>query len=177
MNLKDFQILALRTLAPQPNLLDHRRHAAYGLVTESGELIDNYKRHIFYGKELDLTNLKEEIGDLLWYVAVYYKTLDLDIPDFIPDLHFDPNILSEEYALRKIVHHSSASLSYYVDGCSLDYDLVRIMYFAEYILTKMNIPLEDCLQSNIAKLQVRFPDKFTKELALSRDIEGEQNVL
>jgi NTP pyrophosphatase (non-canonical NTP hydrolase) len=45
-------------------------HAGIGLVTEAGEFIDMLKKHIFYGKLLDFVNLKEELGDLLWYVAI-----------------------------------------------------------------------------------------------------------
>lgn len=45
-------------------------HAAMGLSTEAGELLDALKKHIFYGKALDQTNLFEEVGDLLWYMAI-----------------------------------------------------------------------------------------------------------
>ena len=45
-------------------------HASMGLATESGEFVDQLKRHIFYNKPLDVVNLKEEAGDLLWYLAI-----------------------------------------------------------------------------------------------------------
>ncbi len=45
-------------------------HAGIGLATESGEFLDALKKHIFYGKPLDRTNLKEEAGDLMWYIAI-----------------------------------------------------------------------------------------------------------
>jgi len=45
-------------------------HAAMGLCTESGEFMDMMKKHILYGKLLDDVNLKEELGDLEWYVAL-----------------------------------------------------------------------------------------------------------
>jgi len=50
-------------------------HAAMGLATESGEFIDMLKKHIFYGKTLDLINLKEEIGDSQWYAGVAIDVL------------------------------------------------------------------------------------------------------
>ena len=52
-------------------------HGAIGVVTESGELMDALKKHIYYGAELDKTNVKEEIGDLLWYVGILCDTLGL----------------------------------------------------------------------------------------------------
>jgi NTP pyrophosphatase (non-canonical NTP hydrolase) len=45
-------------------------HAAMGMETEVGEFMDQLKKHFFYGKELDIVNLMEEVGDLLWYVSV-----------------------------------------------------------------------------------------------------------
>jgi len=50
-------------------------HAAMGLVTESGELLDALKKATYYGKELDLTNVKEEAGDILWYLAILFDAL------------------------------------------------------------------------------------------------------
>jgi len=53
-------------------------HASMGLSTESAEFADALKKHIFYGKELDKTNLKEELGDILWYCAIALEALDTD---------------------------------------------------------------------------------------------------
>lgn len=50
-------------------------HATMGLCTESGELTDQLKKHLFYGKELDRVNLIEEAGDLLWYLAILFDEL------------------------------------------------------------------------------------------------------
>ncbi len=53
-------------------------HASMGLSTEAAEFTDALKKHIFYGKELDETNLKEEIGDILWYAAIALEALGAD---------------------------------------------------------------------------------------------------
>lgn len=45
-------------------------HAGMGLCTEAGEFVDQLKRHLFYGKELDMGNIAEEIGDVFWYSAL-----------------------------------------------------------------------------------------------------------
>ena len=45
-------------------------HACMGMQTETAEFTDALKKAIFYGKILDTTNLKEELGDLLWYVSI-----------------------------------------------------------------------------------------------------------
>jgi NTP pyrophosphatase (non-canonical NTP hydrolase) len=46
-------------------------HAAIGIATEAGELLDPFKKCMFYGKPLDFVNLDEEVGDILWYIAIY----------------------------------------------------------------------------------------------------------
>lgn len=50
-------------------------HAAMGLVTESGELMDALKKNIIYGKDIDVANVNEELGDLYWYIAIVHRYL------------------------------------------------------------------------------------------------------
>jgi len=54
-------------------------HSVMGMMTELGELVDPLKKYIFYDKEIDIVNMSEEIGDLLWYMAIMFDDLDLDM--------------------------------------------------------------------------------------------------
>lgn len=45
-------------------------HAIMGLVTESGELVESFLPRLIHGNELDIVNIQEEIGDLMWYAAI-----------------------------------------------------------------------------------------------------------
>jgi NTP pyrophosphatase (non-canonical NTP hydrolase) len=56
-------------------------HAAMGLCTEGGEIMDQVKKHVFYGSELDTVNLIEEGGDVLWYLTVLFDTLNISMAD------------------------------------------------------------------------------------------------
>jgi NTP pyrophosphatase (non-canonical NTP hydrolase) len=73
--LDDYQQLALRT-ENTPEIINGNLqlsrliHAMVGLATETGEFQDAVKKHLFYGKPLDLVNLVEESADILWYLAV-----------------------------------------------------------------------------------------------------------
>lgn len=79
MDNKSFTQAALRTESNNFYPVDPRvLHASIGLVTESGELIDALKKTIFYGKELDIVNVKEEAGDLLWYLAILFDAIGTD---------------------------------------------------------------------------------------------------
>lgn len=69
MKIEEYQSQAKRTL---PDLGDQEKnvlHMLLGLSTEIGELHDIYKRAIAYGKSIDLAHVKEEIGDIEWYIA------------------------------------------------------------------------------------------------------------
>jgi len=45
-------------------------HAQMGMQTETAEFTDALKKSLFYGQPLDIVNLKEELGDLMWYMAI-----------------------------------------------------------------------------------------------------------
>lgn len=48
---------------------DNLLHATVGLAGEGGEALDAAKKHWAYGKELDEENLKEELGDAIFYIV------------------------------------------------------------------------------------------------------------
>lgn len=84
----EFRENVLKTEAPLPASLQgfhtyegRLLHAAIGLSTESGELLDALKKRIFYGKDLDLVNIKEELGDLLWYLLIALDAIDCSMVD------------------------------------------------------------------------------------------------
>ena len=43
-------------------------HSVMGCAGEVGELVDTIKKHWIYGQPLDISNIKEEIGDTLFYL-------------------------------------------------------------------------------------------------------------
>ena len=75
----DFESISARLSDPTAQRL---LHGAFGVVTESGELADMLKKHIFYNKDLDLVNLEEELGDLCWYMSIIIfalRELNVDV--------------------------------------------------------------------------------------------------
>lgn len=91
-------------------------HMAMGLTTEAAEIMDALKKHLFYGKELDVVNLAEEMGDQFWYLA----------------------------------------------------GMARVLGYTGF---------DQIMQTNIDKLKARFPDKFTEDKALVRDLDNEREIL
>lgn len=73
-----YQQLAMRTAKPMPTP-ESLLHAALGLAGEAGEFADCIKKHWAYSQELDRKNAIEELGDLLWYVALACDAIDLEM--------------------------------------------------------------------------------------------------
>lgn len=85
MNSKTYIQKALRTeskdYSPAKDLSPRLEHAVFGLVTEAGELMDQVKRVRFYKTKLDRVNLAEEVGDLMWYLALLCHELNLSFEE------------------------------------------------------------------------------------------------
>ena len=120
MTPNEYQELALKTESVKEKVqLVYQEarafHAALGIGTEAGELLDAFKKALFYGKVTDRVNIAEELGDLLWYIAIG------------------------------------------LDACGYT--------------------MEQAMERNIAKLKVRYGDKFSSEAALNRDLTAERKTL
>jgi len=56
-------------------------HSILGKMDEIGELAKELKAYLWYGKTLDHTNCKEELGDDLWYTALAMSALETDFDE------------------------------------------------------------------------------------------------
>ena len=57
----------------------HRLHMAIGISGEAGELLDAIKNATIYRKPLDIANIVEECGDLLFYISGMLDSIGVDI--------------------------------------------------------------------------------------------------
>ena len=82
MKPKEYIKNALRTESTKSKGRKKRiQHALMGLTTETGEFTDNFKKHIFYSQKLDEVNMIEEIGDLMWYLAILCDELGISFEE------------------------------------------------------------------------------------------------
>lgn len=66
-----------------PDIKNMRMHAAIGISGEAGELIDAVKKNWVYNKELDLGNVKEELGDLMFYIQAMAQLCGFNTQDIL----------------------------------------------------------------------------------------------
>jgi len=146
-------------------------HAAIGMVTEVGELLDAIKKHIFYGKQLDRVNMQEEIGDLCWYVALASDVLNIT-PEAV--IRGSADVFCQ---VISIVHVSANCLVFVHNEVAVVNALSDIMGSIFTICEVKSFSLGDILDTNIAKLKARYPDKFDTDKALNRDLKLERKIL
>jgi NTP pyrophosphatase (non-canonical NTP hydrolase) len=73
----------------------HLLHMAVGVSGEAGELLDAVKKHCVYQKQIDLDNIKEEAGDILFYLTGLLNELDMSLEECI---NANTEKLSRRYA-------------------------------------------------------------------------------
>ncbi|OYN91963.1 nucleoside triphosphate pyrophosphohydrolase family protein [Parenemella sanctibonifatiensis] len=84
MDLEEYQRLALRTAA-DPDKPDELFHLVLGLLGETGEVAEKFKKWVRdQGSDraaLDTEAIGKELGDVLWYLAVLADHLGLSLAD------------------------------------------------------------------------------------------------
>jgi NTP pyrophosphatase (non-canonical NTP hydrolase) len=166
-------------------------HCASGMVTEAGELIDPFKRAMFYKKELDVVNVIEEVGDGLWYIAIACRIFNLNL-----DLSLENNRYYKSNKIKQIQTEEGLmefmlNFNEYVNKLTMK--IVRVSELNESkfdidcftdVIQEMNLigeifnfNLELAMEVNINKLKKRFPNKFNCEDAITRDLKAERELL
>lgn len=80
MDFNEFQLKALKTAGVKDDF-GLIQNGVMGLAGESGECIDILKKHLFQGHVLDRAKLLDELGDVLWYIAITAKGLGLSMDE------------------------------------------------------------------------------------------------
>lgn len=153
-------------------------HAALGVGTEVAELACG----------LDSTNELEELGDTAFYLALG--------TDLLTGKGYGISILARDVVPREKTSASGNLMDLVrLSGDLLDFAKRDVFYrktpewhkvqytiqelwratFLAMVLRNGNI--QGVLNANIAKLKVRYPDKFSCELAVNRNTEQERKVL
>lgn len=85
----EYQTAALRTFRRVPGAENAQMGImALGLAGEVGEVAEHIKKYLGHGKELDVLELKEELGDVLWYLAILSDMFGLNL-DTIAQFNVD----------------------------------------------------------------------------------------
>ncbi|ELA6946625.1 nucleoside triphosphate pyrophosphohydrolase family protein [Vibrio parahaemolyticus] len=82
--LRDTGLLPREQLHIDLEPLDKERlHALLGIVSEAGELCESIYSCIINNDPLDRDNLIEELGDVMWFIALFARSLDTDLENIV----------------------------------------------------------------------------------------------
>jgi NTP pyrophosphatase (non-canonical NTP hydrolase) len=79
MTLDDYQRTALRTVNSSLDERDRLLDASAGLAEEAAEVLGLIRKRAFQGKDVDQSRLTEELGDVLWCLAITAHTLGVSL--------------------------------------------------------------------------------------------------
>lgn len=75
MNVEDdctfagYQDAAMRTANSDLIWRERVANFALGLTGEAGEVADEIKKHLYHDKPIDFDSVRDELGDVLWYLT------------------------------------------------------------------------------------------------------------
>lgn len=81
MRFNEYQEGAFETFNQDLKGKDKLLNVTLGLVGESGEFADLIKKAFYQGHDIDLLKIEEELGDILWYVAVAAEVCGLSLEE------------------------------------------------------------------------------------------------
>lgn len=64
-----------------------------------------------------------------------------------------------------------------IDEVNFQEEIGDLFWYIALACRELNLDFENILDINIKKLKARFPDKFTKDKALNRDLKTEREIL
>lgn len=163
MQEQDYLKGAIKTFNAQGNVNDIN-HLILGVVSEVGEVIDLFKKHIGYRQEKNeewLRQLELELGDAFWYTTILQHYLGGNISIFAEgsaNYTFDEmkcsNVLLKCCSELLEFNHSSMKFTNSI------HNIVAMLNFVAFC---HGIEMEDVLTSNLAKLQKRHGEKFNEK--------------
>ncbi|MCR4622650.1 MAG: nucleoside triphosphate pyrophosphohydrolase family protein [Clostridiales bacterium] len=77
-NANHYQHLARRTQNTGLSIEDKRKHAAFGLMAEAGEVAGLFQ-HFYQGAEISKDEVIKELGDCLWFISEMCDTYGVSI--------------------------------------------------------------------------------------------------
>lgn len=171
MTLEEYKIESARTSPPDCTDPDRLVHCALGLVTEFIELIKAVETQ-------DEVNTIEELGDTMWFLmegvraAAPYTAIGAELK------------LSKEMRAPMHIHTRIADIAkawkFYGKRPMFAelYALFDMVYTMVWNLARqMEVPVENILDCNISKLRARFPQKFSADAAINRNLNKERRAL
>lgn len=85
MRASKFQKETLRTVNKGLDWNGRVSNALLGIQGETGEVADIFKKYLYQGHSIDFMDVREEIGDVLYYIGLLCETMDMDMEEIMKE--------------------------------------------------------------------------------------------
>lgn len=182
-SLAEYQPLAHRTLNDLGTYEANAIHMEAGITGEMlGEVVDILKGNFAYKKPLDLVHLGEEIGDTSWFAINTFTLNNITFCQKEEDsiLIYRAEIKENNAWERKDKVHAALSFilsnKHFFDVMN-PHNMLMLIAMCQELCEIFGLDYYQILTTNIKKLQLRYPEKFTEDAAINRNLEAERKVL
>lgn len=160
----------------------------FSMFIEISEILDGMKKAIFYNKDTKYTTeLYERIAKIQKHASAISspifdeknKKTKGDIIDNVNPNFFHGvlGIMTEASELAEIVNELFKNPDRIVDPVHVHEEMHDISWYTAILHDAVGKSWRKGMENNTEKLRVRFPEKFTDELAANRNIEAEREML
>lgn len=182
MDLKQYKTDCLRTESPTDSVVVNELLLGSTLqqIKSLGRILDQIKKHVFYGKEYNSGAMAQDIE----LAAEGMKTMQTLTHDEIENKEYDVGIDPRVFHAVVGVATESVELLEALRFHHTPMDLVNmreeggdICWYLSILLDAAGGDWDTVLTNNIDKLRARYPEKFTSEDAINRNLDAERTIL
>jgi len=149
---------------PLPAKWERIEHALLGVIGELGELVDAYKKHKIYGKTFDRVNFIEELGDMRFYMQMFYN--EGFIATLTVEWHSDLDITL--FKASEIIGNLSHCVMCGADH-GIEDALGRLNAVWVNLCYHANMDPPEVIHVNMTKLSARYPNiSYSDQHAIER---------
>ena len=149
---------------------------ALRLFILSAQILDLYKRQVFYGKDIAGDQLAPLLTEINEISGRNNRAGDRDVIAVNPRiLHPSLGFATEAGEIMEALVDSMAGEEF--DTINFMEELGDLNWYQAIAMDETGLKIEDILDRNIEKLKARFPDKFSEQRAIERDLGHERHVL
>lgn len=147
-------------------------YACMGLIEETGEIVAELRKPLFKGnfheKTLDIEEIKSELGDLMWYIALICKNTNIDMNQ-LQEHNEKESKNKREKLIQTVIEIGKSSgkiveeyQEVYEEGTDkrqlierIENQYANICKLAE----NLNLTIDEILNENIRKTSSRYNEK------------------
>jgi NTP pyrophosphatase (non-canonical NTP hydrolase) len=150
--------------------------AVMGIIVASGTMLDYIKKNVYYGKEIDKEKVIQQFGEIVEGLGFIREVISEGFRN--QQLDFDPRIFHSIVGITtEAVEMVEALTSPEFDNVNFLEELGDLNWYQAIGIDAVDGDFDKILETNIAKLRARYPEKFTNENAINRDLEIEREIL